>query len=119
MKGRQRPFPIYIDHIESVEGIVGGSMRSESGQLESLASADAPCVLVDRLNDVFGRIMVASLVSHFTVGRDLSRNVAFALVCFAVLSVRSSLLTAPSATQGVACASQVDSRHPEQLILWA
>ena len=77
-KGHQRPFPILDDHVELLEDIVDGSMRSESGQLGSPASADAPCVLVDRLNDVFGRIMVCPLVSHVVVGRSLCRNVALA-----------------------------------------
>ena len=53
-KGRQRPFPILDDHVEAVEDIEDGSTRSESGQLESLANADALRVLVDRLDDAVG-----------------------------------------------------------------
>ena len=61
--------PAQYDHVE---------MRSESGQfqLESPADADTPCVSADRLDHVFGRIMVSSLVSHVVVGQGLSRNVA-------------------------------------------
>ena len=47
LKKRQRPFPILDDHVEPVEGIVDGSIRSESGQSESPGNADTPCVLVD------------------------------------------------------------------------
>ena len=75
-KGHQRPFPILDDQVELGEDITDGWIRSESGQLESPAHADAPCVLVDRLDDVLGRIMVSTLVSHVFVGRGLSRNVA-------------------------------------------
>ena len=64
------------DQVEPVVDITDGSIRSESGQLESPAHADAPCMLVDRLDDVLGRIMVSTLVSHVFVGRGLSRNVA-------------------------------------------
>ena len=70
-KGHQRPFPILDDPVEPVEDIVDGSIRSESGQLESPANADAPCVLVDRVDDGFERIMLSSLVSHVVVGRGL------------------------------------------------
>ena len=43
------------------------------------------------------------------------REVGSTAGLFAVLSLGSSLFTAPSATQGVACGSQVDNRPPEQL----
>ena len=71
-KGHQRPFPILDGHVDPVEDIVDGSMRSESGQLRSLASADAPCVLVDRLTDVFGRIMVSPLWSRMSLLAEVS-----------------------------------------------
>ena len=45
-KGRQRPFPILDDHVEPVEGVGVGLMRSESGQLESPANADTVSVCV-------------------------------------------------------------------------
>ena len=45
---------------------------------------------------------------------DRSALITFCF-CFAVLSVGSSLFTAPNATQGVACEWRVDNRPPEQL----
>ena len=46
--------------------------------IKSPANADTRCVLVDPLDDIFGRLMVSSLVSHVVLGGGLSRNVAFA-----------------------------------------
>ena len=47
-------------------------MGRYDAQLESPANADTLCV--DPLDDVFGRIIVSSLVSHVVVGGGLSRN---------------------------------------------
>ena len=78
-KGRQRPLTILDDHVEPVEGIGDGSIRGESGQVESPDKAGILCVVSDPLDGVFRTYHAVlsgfcmSLVAEVSAATFLSR----------------------------------------------